>query len=265
MFSPASDNSEYVEITNYGDEQVEIGGWKILDSSGKSSYLCDKEYKLSPGKFFLFAGDSNIFTYYGIEKENVFIPTTSSLSFGNNEDEIVIKDFRGKTIDSLHYYAKWHNSSFTNVNNRSLERISPSARSNLPANWSSCVNNIGGTPLSQNSIYLHNVSLKNEITISPNPFSPDNDGFEDFTIIKFTLPENIAEIRIRVYDSIGRLVRTLIDNFPSGTKGEIIFDGKRENGEPLRMGIYILLIEEIATGNKTVKIFKKPLVIARKL
>ncbi len=265
MFSPASDNSEYVEITNYGDEQVEIGGWKILDSSGKSSYLCDKEYKLSSGKFFLFAGDSNIFTYYGIEKENVFIPTTSSLSFGNNEDEIVIKDFRGKTIDSLHYYAKWHNSSFTNVNNRSLERISPSARSNLPANWSSCVNNIGGTPLSQNSIYLHNVSLKNEITISPNPFSPDNDGFEDFTIIKFTLPENIAEIRIRVYDSIGRLVRTLIDNFPSGTKGEIIFDGKRKNGEPLRMGIYILLIEEIATGNKTVKTFKKPLVIARKL
>ncbi len=265
MFSPASSNSEYVEITNYGEEPVEIGGWEILNSSGKSSYLCDKEYKLAPGKFFLFASDSNIFSYYGIEKENVFIPTTSSLSFGNNEDDVVIKDFRGNTIDSLHYYSKWHNSNFTDVNNRSLERISPSVSSVNSTNWSSCVNSIGGTPLSQNSIYLENAPLTNEITISPNPFSPDNDGFEDFTIIKFTLAENIAEIRIRIYDSTGRLVRTLIDNFPSGTKGEIIFDGKRETGEPLRMGIYILLIEEIASGNKTVKTFKKALVIARKL
>ncbi len=265
MFAPSSSNSEYVEIYNSGEESVEIGGWRIYDSSGKSSYLSDKKHSIKPGEYFLFASDSNIFSFYGLDlhSDRIYIPRQNALSLGNNEDDIIIKDFALKTVDSVHYNSKWHNNNFINVNNRSLERISPDVSGNNPTNWSSCVSKIGGTPLARNSIFLNNIHEKEEISITPNPFSPDNDGFEDFTIIKYRLEDNISEIRIRIFDSIGRLVRTLVDNSPSGAYGEIIFDGKRDSGQPLRIGIYIMLIEEISNGN-TIKSFKKPFVIARK-
>ncbi len=265
MFCPEANNSEYVEIVNYGTYPVEIGGWQIFDSSGKSSYFCDREHKLNPNDYFVFAADSNILQYFGLCGNNLFIPKKNKISLGNDKDIIVIKDFSGKTIDSVAYNSTWHNRNFTNVNNRSLEKISPSLASNNSTNWSSCVNERGGTPLSRNSIYLKQSNTKEEISISPNPFSPDNDGFEDYTIINYRLTANISEIRLRIYDSVGRLVRTLRDNMPSGSRGEIIFDGKNEEGNPLRMGIYILLLEEISNKQESLKTFKKVIVIARKL
>jgi flagellar hook assembly protein FlgD len=102
------------------------------------------------------------------------------------------------------------------------------------------------------------------INIAPNPFSPDNDGFEDFCVIEYHLHEQINFIRLKIFDSKGRLVRSIIDNLPTGNDGNIIFDGRDDNGETLPLGIYILLFEDKNSSGKINKIIK-PLVIARKL
>ena len=265
MYSPSSDNGEYIELYNYGNNNIEIGGWRILDLNAHNSILCPVKYRIKAHDYFLFALDSNVINYYNLDSAKVYISPEHKISLPNDEGMIIIKDFRHSTIDSVKYYSTWHNTNFIRVNNRSLEKINPVIDGNNPTNWSSCVNNIGGTPLQQNSIFLNNNISNNEISITPNPFSPDNDGYEDFTIINYKLVENISRIRVRVFDSIGRLVRTLTDNSPSGQKGEIVFDGKDESGNPLRMGIYVLLVEEIGNSDNSLKIFKKAVVIARKL
>lgn len=102
------------------------------------------------------------------------------------------------------------------------------------------------------------------MSVSPNPFSPDNDGFEDFTTISFNLTNPVAQVRIKIFDSTGRLVRTLAQNSPSASNGALIYDGLDDSGRALRIGIYILLIEAVTSDGST-GTMKTPVVIARKL
>ncbi|HQY21908.1 MAG TPA: gliding motility-associated C-terminal domain-containing protein, partial [Ignavibacteria bacterium] len=109
------------------------------------------------------------------------------------------------------------------------------------------------------------IQSESKVNISPNPFSPDGDGHEDFTVINFNLNVKIAQIRVKVYDIKGRIVRTLMDNSISGNNGEIIFNGLDDKEQKLRTGIYILLIEVIDETGGTSDNLKVPLVIATKL
>jgi flagellar hook assembly protein FlgD len=123
----------------------------------------------------------------------------------------------------------------------------------------------GGSPGRQNSIFTQNLSHESKVTISPNPFSPDGDGFEDFAVINFDLTNPLSQVRIKVFDSQGRIVRTLAENHPSSSNNSVVFDGLDDSGKPLRIGIYILLIEVVAEGSGNVDVIKTPVVVARKL
>ncbi len=263
MFEPAAGNCEFFELYNRSDFPVQIGGWQFYENSGKRKTVSATEFILQPGKYFIVASDSSILNNYDLENAPLAI-INSDLSLGNDEDIIVLLDFTGNVIDSVRYSKTWHNPSFNYTNNRSLERISPDFNSNSPANWSSSLATLKATPGKRNSVYQKSAQKTVTLSIEPNPFSPDNDGFEDVTFIKYSLDANIDLVRIRIYDSKGRLVRTLTDNLPTGADGEIIFDGRDEFGEALPLGIYILLFEQRKSG-KTVRKIVKPLVIARKL
>jgi flagellar hook assembly protein FlgD len=91
------------------------------------------------------------------------------------------------------------------------------------------------------------------------------DGYEDFAVISYNLTKPLSQIRIRIFDSQGRLVRKLADNIPSASNGTIIFDGFDDSGKPLKIGIYILLLEAINENSNVVETVKKAFVIARKL
>ncbi len=71
----------------------------------------------------------------------------------------------------------------------------------------------------------------------PNPFNPE-------TKIRFTAPENAA-VRLRIYNSAGELVRTLVNNgnTPAGTH-TVSF-----SGEQLSSGVYVAVISMI--GNES--------------
>jgi len=73
------------------------------------------------------------------------------------------------------------------------------------------------------------------------------------------------QVRIKIFDSKGRLVRTLLHNQPSGSSGSVIFDGKDDAGDALRIGIYIIFLEAINEGSGVVENIKTVVVVARKL
>jgi len=68
-----------------------------------------------------------------------------------------------------------------------------------------------------------------------------------------------------VFDSRGRLVRTLEESRFSGQRGEVIFDGRDGDGHALRIGIYIVLLEALSEGANVAESIKAAVVIARKL
>ena len=65
----------------------------------------------------------------------------------------------------------------------------------------------------------------------PNPFNP-------FTTIRFSMPE-AGHARLLIYDTGGRLVRTLINELRPRGNHSIVWDGRDDNGTPLPSGVYV--------------------------
>ena len=84
----------------------------------------------------------------------------------------------------------------------------------------------------------------------PQVFSPDNDGFEDFTQIYLDCAEIGDLITIKIYDTQGRKVRDLVQNQSVALENTFIrWDGTADDGRKVRIGHYILLVENyMASG-----------------
>ncbi len=95
------------------------------------------------------------------------------------------------------------------------------------------------------------------ISISPNPFSPNEDGLYDETTISFFLNRE-ATVTVEIYNIQGIRKRVLTETFPfSGTDLDdptprrvpgLVWDGRESNGDLVPYGVYILRI--IATYNQ---------------
>ena len=265
MYDPAAGNNEFVEFLNLKKEPLNIGGWSIEDQHKNKYKLSDSNFVIPPGSYFLLAADSSVIRNYDLFSYN-YKTILNESSLGLTADELILlKDLRGNVIDSVYYSDKWHNKNFISTKGRSLERINPFLSSNDRYNWNTCVNNKGATPGSKNSIYIVGTKTNSSISVNPNPFSPDNDGFEDCTIINYSLKIPFSQVNIKIYDSKGRLVRILANNMASGSTGSVIFNGLGDDGLALRMGIYIIFLETLNSNAGQNEILKTTVVIARKL
>jgi hypothetical protein len=265
MFDPAAGNNEFVEFLNLKKETLNIGGWSMKDQHKNKYKLSDSNFVIPAGSYFLLASDSSVIRNYDLFNFN-YKAVLNESSLGLTSDELILlKDLRGNVIDSVYYSDKWHNKNFTNTKGRSLERINPFLSSNDRYNWNTCVNNKGATPCAKNSIYVINTKTNSSLSASPNPFSPDYDGFEDCTILNYSLRIPVSQVNIKIYDSKGRLVRILANNMASGSTGSVIFDGLGDDGLALRMGIYIIFLEALNINTGQNEIMKTTVVIARKL
>lgn len=266
MFEPETGSSEYVEFINMSNDSVNVGGWKIEDQNSNFYRLSDISFTIPSQSHFVLASDSGIFSRFNIfDYPYITIAGASNLGLVNTGELILLKDVKSNVIDSVWYQSNWHNRNITNTRGKSLERINPSLNSNDPQNWSTSVDMFGGTPAKTNSIFAENLNKDADISVSPNPFSPDNDGFEDFTVINYNLTQPTAQVRIKIFDNKGRLLRTLLNNAPSGQSGSVIFDGLDDDGQVLRIGIYIIFLEAMNDNAGVVETIKTVVVVARKL
>jgi flagellar hook assembly protein FlgD len=72
----------------------------------------------------------------------------------------------------------------------------------------------------------------------PNPFNPT-------TVINYSLPNN-AFVVLKIYDMLGREIRTLVNNEMNAGKYSISWKGEDNNGNKVTSGIYIY---KISAGN----------------
>ncbi len=83
----------------------------------------------------------------------------------------------------------------------------------------------------------------------PNPFNPT-------TTIKFALPKD-ATVTLRVYDVLGRVVRTLVNQRVSAGYQQVVWDGRNEAGSQVSSGMYIYHISAGAfTSTKKMMMLK---------
>jgi hypothetical protein len=268
LYEPHPGKAEFVELFNRGTDTIDAAGWKLMDqpsSSGSRAVipLSTNPSFILPHGFVVIASDSSIVAQFpSLAGKDIII--NSSLSLSNSGEDIVVHDLTGTQIDSVRYSPLWHLKNVS-LSGRSLERINPSLQSNDPRNWSSSVNPSSVTPLLSNSIFTASTAVQSSLHLSPNPFSPDNDGFEDFLTITYSLPANSSTIRIRIFDVTGRLIRRLAQSEPSPSSGSIIWNGLDDDGNRVRIGMYIILFEALDNFGGTAKTMKDVAVVARKL
>ncbi len=272
MYDPLPGRSEYIELFNLSDFPVDIRDWKMADgrdtAAGATSHTLSRQrHTIGPHEYLVVASDSSLFVEYPYLSQNPthVIIRRSGLSLNNEGDDIFLLDLTGRAIDSLHYLPSWHNAEVDDPRGRSLERINPYIESNGAGNWSTSAAPAGGTPGRQNSLFELVVPLRGSLSAAPNPFSPDWDGTDDACIIQYNLASSAAFVRARIFDATGRLIRTLIEGGPSGSHGEIIWDGFTDERRRVRMGIYILVFEARTAAGTELETMKSVIVVASRL
>jgi hypothetical protein len=272
MYHTREGQPEFVEIFNPGEETVNLLRWSIRDRETPGGHinrytLSDTSVFIGPGSFAVLSADSSIFDWFDLNGTETYIVSAGRVALGLSSlgDEVMLLDPSDSVIDSVAYNPSWHHPDVFETRGRSLERISPYIESQNPDNWSTSADPFGGTPGRHNSVFTGAPVTSARLEVYPNPFSPLSVGFDAHTIITYNLPQQTAMVRLRVFDSKGRQIRTLLNNQPSGPSGRVIWDGRNDHGRVARLGIYIILLEAYDGNRSGLTQIKSTVVLADRL
>ena len=183
----------------------------------------------------------------------------------NDGGLLLLRDPSGMMADSLRYGPWWHTPSVVETRGRSLEKLLPELPSADGRNWATCVEPAGGTPGRLNSVSVSAVGRQALLACSPNPFSPDGDGVDDWTILRYNFPGMVHAVDLTIHDGRGRIVRHLATRELGGVSGTLVWDGRDDATEVVRMGIYVAVIRGFDAQGGDLLVAKAAVVVARVL
>jgi Lamin Tail Domain/CHU_C Type IX secretion signal domain len=271
LFNPKPDGVDYVELYNRSDKIIDLKNCYIANRSSNGSIgslkqITSESWLLFPQEYIVITEDASIVKKQYLAKQpDAFAEVTSMPSYPDDKGDILLLNAQGKILDELKYDEHWHFKLIDNDEGIALERIDYNKPTQDANNWHSAATNTGyGTPTYQNSQFKTDVQVQGTIAITPEIFSPDNDGFDDFLIINYQFPEQGYVCNITIFDASGRPIRYLTRNALCGLKGYFRWDGLDEKNNKLPIGVYVMYTEVFNLQGKT-KRFKNTVTLARRL
>lgn len=243
MYAPASGGCEWIELWNTSTQPLTLGGWTLEDSRGKPSLVSADDLGLGAESFLVLAANQESFlAEFGWVDPSLVRELSGSWPTLNNSqssdhpyaDIVLLRDASGTTVDAVAYEADW------GVSGYSIERLSPGMGA-ISSNWCPSLAAERATPAEINSAYLGRDSTAG-LAAEPDPFRPFTDGV---TFVSFNIPLPEPTVRIQVFDVLGRMVRTLLDDRPAGQSGRLAWDGTTDAGARVPTGIYILYLQAL--------------------
>ncbi len=239
MGTAASATDEWIELVNTRETAVDLGGWRLRGADGTPNILLSGRIA-AQGCFLLERTDDTTISDIGADQ----IYTGDLKNSGEwlllfDADSLVADEVR---CDTSGWFAG------SNAPKRTMERRHPLLSGNDPGNWadndsSRCNgldargNPIQGTPGEMNSVFDISLAVRaplREVSaprvscgVFPNP-SPGQ--------MRITWPAVPGEIRIEIYDILGRRVRC----WPRWPRhpGVLTWDGRDERGRATAAGLY---------------------------
>ncbi len=273
MFDPVPTSCAWLELYNPSASWISLDSTRLVTGETRPA-----EYSrwltpllIAPNSFGVVAADSSILfgTYPSLGHRGAVAGLgVSTLELGRDSCFLVLENPDSTEIDSVPYKKTWQQSllkkTFVGI---SLERKDAAAASTDPNNWQASLDSAGATPLARNSgaaTLAHDsippAGTEFAVHFDPTTFSP-SDGMQNTTslTIQSGNAASVWELRVRIYDMHGRMVRLLTDATPITGAALLSFDGKRDNGQILPPGIYAALIEltsqsPVRTLSKTVAV-----------
>lgn len=269
LFNPYTGGTDFVEIYNNSDKSFDLSKLWIAnrdkESLGIKEYYpaSHKSYTLFPHEYAVItASPSLIEQFYYVENPDALVEVPKMPSYPNDLGYVLLLSDFSVEVDEFAYTDKMHNTLLADVKGVSLERIHPDMPSTSSSSWQSAAQTAGfATPTAQNSQFTLPTKVDDAFTLSRKVFSPDGDGFEDYVMITYELPESGYIANIMVFDSRGRRIKRLAANVSLGTSGSIKWDGTTDSGGRATLGAYVIFIEAFDLKGD-VKRYKKTVVVA---
>jgi hypothetical protein len=263
LFNPPTGGTEYVEIYNRSDKAFDlrflsITSRKPSDGSFNSLYpLASTPLLLYPHEYLVITKSKDLVcSFFDCRPTSTFVELSVMPSLANISGvAVLINNQTNEIIDEFAYNEKIHDAGISNKKGIALERVNFNIQTDDPTNWHSASATSGfGTPGYQNSQYSPVSGIEDGISISYPAITSDN-----YTIhYRLLSPGN--RCRAYVYDTMGRMVTVIANNELLGTEGDLTWNGKRNSGQTLASGVYLIFME-IYDAKGVVKTFKKPAVV----
>lgn len=153
MYSPESGESEWFEIFNLSNSQVDLNGWQFRDANGKSNLLADTTTYLLHNSFVVIAVNKDFLQYYPDFDGTLIIPSNFP-TLNNTSDSLFLIDAIDYNIEMIYYKKDWGGG-----DGISLERRNPYAFALDENNWGGSISEVGATPGLPNSILKYDFDL----------------------------------------------------------------------------------------------------------
>jgi hypothetical protein len=258
LFNPLSGGKDFVELYNNSNKILDLKHLWVCnkDEAGniKDSYVLSNISRLlEPGEYCAVSEDINFLI------DNYYIPYLENLykcgnlpSMADDEGNILITDRFLNEIDIVYYTDDQHYKLLASKDGVSLERINYNRSSADKSNWHSASQTVGfATPGYKNSQFSSEIATETVISLSPEVFSPDNDGYNDRLTISYQLDEPGYTATMAIYSSDGKFITYILNNQMLAMEGNLFWDGFDNGNNICPAGIYILYVEMFnLTGNK---------------
>ncbi len=269
MFDPISPGVDYVELYNNTDKTFDLSSLMLgvvrqtfpnpADTTLKE-ITADSRLFL-PNTYVLLSTNSEIVgQQYDCPTDN-FVQMPSFPSYANTGGTAILMGKDGTTIDAMYFSEKMHYPLLKVTKGVALERVAFDQSSMNTDNWHSAAEQVHfGTPGYENSM-MQSAELSNdEISISPDIFSPDGDGYDDECFINYHFDEAGYTMNIYIFNVAGQQLRHLAKGELVGQEGSLLWNGLDDNGNRVPVGVYVVVTEVFNFEGK-VKQFKNAVVV----
>ena len=143
---------EWLEIRNVSPFDINLSGWKLAKSTGKSGPLINRILK--PDSVLLICSSGSVI---GLSVYGTVVSVTSFPSLSNTGDLISLLAPDGRTIHAVNYTDDWYHNELKKQGGWSLEMTDINNPCSGTDNWSASININGATPGFANSIDALNI------------------------------------------------------------------------------------------------------------
>ncbi|MFT5884699.1 MAG: hypothetical protein ACI9IP_001156 [Arcticibacterium sp.] len=252
LFNPISGGEDFVEIYNNSEKLLNLRGlaFSRTNTAGElenPKVVFASSQTIEPKGVLCLSENARVqIEIYPKAHQGNIIEIDHLPAYSNAEGEVILMLGEEMVLERFSYTEDMHHPSIDDTDGISLERISFEIGANEASNWQSAsFNDNYATPG-----YINPENTFTDafiVSVSPAVFTPDNDGFDEETLISFSAdkPGNLTS---KIYDVNGRFIKEISNNQYLSNILEYKWRGLDNSGASLPMGYYILFSEYRVDG-----------------
>jgi len=251
-----NEDADFIEIYNKSEKIIALSQIRVgsggTDIPDKSILISKEGFDLFPNQYIALCKNPILteVSYICPYSERLLL-CDSLPNFPNDHGIVHLTNLRFQSIDKFEYDKSMHYALLQNLDGISLERLDIHLETQNTNNWKSAAEHAGfATPGYQNSQYIA-ITESDEFTIIPKVFSPDNDGFDDFTRICYNFPTSENRVLLQIFTKEGTLIRTIENNSISSLNECYVWDGVTDDQFLAPPDLYVVRMQYWNANGKT--------------